>query len=228
MKVRCPKCHARIATADINVKFNAGLCRKCHEVVLLPQVEASLGLNVNRPPDGCTYRELAGLSGGFAVTASTVSWMVALVIPFACIWCSGIATIGSFIFFPDGPRSAVPHNQSVFGTIFMVAFLTPFVAAGLMMIGVCAVMLWGHVTVSVEGNEGRLFIGVGRFGWARRFAWNEITQVALMAEYNEDGKPSPLGVLVRARGRPLKFGRLLTQQRRDFLLGVLRQRLEER
>jgi hypothetical protein len=89
--------------------------------------------------------------------------------------------------------------------------------------------IFGRVGLARNGDEGSVFIGLGSIGWTRKFSWRTIESL------KEIGTPSPLGRgfvsrlieldLCSDSPARLRFGALLTDERRWFLLAVLRSQL---
>jgi hypothetical protein len=87
----------------------------------------------------------------------------------------------------------------------------------------------GSVALRRSGDAGSVFVGVGRIGWIRRFSWIEIDSVREMAESRRWGT-GPTNRFVElhfrdGRSQALRFGTLLTNERRWFMLAVLRSQL---
>ena len=83
--------------------------------------------------------------------------------------------------------------------------------------------LCGKVVVAVDGDEGRVFAGVGSVGWTRRFVWGCVTAVEETAvDYNGQSR---ISLISQTR---LTFGTLLTDCRRHFVLQGLRKLLATR
>ena len=97
--------------------------------------------------------------------------------------------------------------------------LTCFLLAG------CALSVAGRVTVTRNSDRLSIFTGVGWFGWTRSYAWSDFRSV------REDFTPSVRkwdlqGRLVVMEGaRRVTFGPMWSEDRRYFVLNVIRMML---
>jgi hypothetical protein len=107
--------------------------------------------------------------------------------------------------------------------IFLWLFLTPFIAIGLMLAGTCLSALLGRTEVRITGTQGVLFTGIGAFGWRRRFDASQVKDVRIFQKHNREGSDT-FSILIEVRdGKQIKFGSMLSNERRQFFLGALRQ-----
>jgi hypothetical protein len=79
----------------------------------------------------------------------------------------------------------------------------------------------GRIDVIVTDTAGRLFIGIGPFGWTRRFDWSEVTRIEEdVLGYQYSGSN---GQVISLVGKTrLKFGSMMSEARRYFVLQGLR------
>jgi hypothetical protein len=111
------------------------------------------------------------------------------------------------------------------GAISLLTFIA--LLAGLLVV---LLQTLGSVALTRNGDEGSVFIGVGRFGWKRTFSWLTIESVREVGESRRWGT-GPTNRLVELRfrdrqSRPLRFGSWLTNERRRFMLSVIRAQLQ--
>jgi hypothetical protein len=140
-----------------------------------------------------------------------------LLIPFLAVWIAigwRLVSVAQFVKgFSNGP---------------MFMFAIPFVLGFLLTCMQILLLAWGRIEVTRDGDEGSIFRGIGQTGWTRRFRWSELRSVhettGLLRP--RGGPPFKLIELEFARGRrPLKFGTLLSQERRWFLMSRLRSQI---
>jgi hypothetical protein len=236
--VSCPSCFKPIPPEDVNVKEGVAYCRACGELSRLADIADDADtpspekVLAEPPPPGCRFeddgvtmrvvasaRSLAGAIGALFFAGfwnSIVSIFVILVA--TSLWVRLVGPLPSWFptpFTGSGNSAPMPLGMA----IFMVIFLTPFVAIGLVMTGVALVCLFGHVSVSVRGAEGVAFTGVGPIGWRRRFDALGVRGVRI-AETRQRETTSK-NLLIEAN-RTIKIGSLLTERRRAWMAGVLK------
>jgi hypothetical protein len=194
------------------------------------------------PPPGCAFRRTAA---GFEVEASTRGWQAVMLIPFALAWNAFLVNFfGGFLGgllsavgeAQQGAEEAAPADDGGEGmaigfVIFICLFMVPFVVVGLGMIGAALMSLLGTVRVSVDRGQGRVFAGIGRLGRSRKFDWEAVRK---LVPIRPPGQPMPpigipgLGAFRIDADRKVKVGRMLTQERGQFMVGALRAMLAER
>ena len=215
MILRCPRCGRELSLDDVNVASDLALCRPCGSAFKAGELIRSCAeppVDPDRPPRGAWYEETFD---GFRVGATTRSCIALFLVPFLCVWSGG--SLGG-IYGSQVVRGRFDPGMSLFGI--------PFVLGTILFGGLALMTVFGRNDVMVEGDEGVLFTGVGPIGWRRRFAWSEVTGVAEQTRYNSKGSPSRE---IRLSGaRPLTFGSLLSEARRQFLLAILRRKLLQR
>ena len=105
------------------------------------------------------------------------------------------------------------------GLGFLIPFVTVFLIVFIAFACQTIMFVCGKVTVTVVENRGEFYMGVGPFSWRRHFNWNTITSI-------EEGRDSEnrkeIVIVGHTRER---FGRFLTPERREFMLGGLRHQL---
>jgi hypothetical protein len=244
---RCPACHADIASQDINITEGVAFCRSCHKLLRLKDVIASADDEALReaakdePPDGCwasddgteiiigaSARSLGGALGALAVT---LFWN-GIVSVFVVVAIAGtlLHTIG-FIpnWFPSPNVNGGPTSSMSLGmTIFLWIFLTPFILVGLGMFGAFLVCVGGRTEVRIRDDVGTVFTGIGPLGWNRRFSPSLVRRVALEDHRwrDSDGDPQRRQQVVIEADKVLRFGTMLTEERRRFLAGMLMNELK--
>ena len=214
MSYRCPTCRAEIGLDDVNVARDVALCRSCertHSFADLAAGDAPSPYPVE-PPSGAWYEETFD---GFRMGAVTRSCLAVFLVPFACVWIGG--SLGG-IYGSQVVKGQFDLSASLFGI--------PFLLGSILLGSLTLMTLFGKVVVTVSGDDGSVFTGVGPIGWTRRFAFSAVHSAAEHLGYNRNGGPSP--VIRLAGAHPMSFGSMLTEPRRQFLLGILARAIRDR
>ena len=218
----CPRCGNRLPSEDINVGSDTALCRKCGGSYRFSELIESGGgavFDPSNPPHGTSIRAAAG---GFSASASTRSAQAWFLVPFMCVW-SGFSLGGIY-----GSQFLKGHfdlGNSLMGIPFVL---------GTLLFGTQAVMsACGHVSIALIGDEGSIFEGVGPLGWTRRFRWSDLESVREgRASYlSGRGRQNDLLIALHFKSGsqpPLRFGTMLSEERRWFLMWALRSQLGNR
>jgi len=111
-------------------------------------------------------------------------------------------------------------------TIFLWLFLTPFIVIGVGMFGGFLSCLAGKTDVRMKGSQGVVFTGIGPVGWRRRFDPTTVKDVRIEdgAWTDNDGhrQSKPAVVIETQSGKLVKFGTMLSEERRKFIGAALR------
>ena len=219
MELACPTCGRAIVPDDVNVARDVAFCRACNEAFALSEMlqdEQGQAVHVDpsRPPKGVNVEES---HDSFSITATTRHPMAFFLVPFMCVW-SGFSLGGIY------------GSQIISGefNLFMSLFGLPFLA-GTILFGSLAVMaVCGKVRVRVQGDQGEVFTGVGPLGRRKRFNWYAVKAVNEIVS-NTRYPNNPGGQCIALDGaKRVKFGSLLSTERRYFVMGVLKQMLAAR
>lgn len=240
MSVMCP-CGQDIPIADINVAEGVALCRGCGKLSRLmdlatPVEEAAAADAASgTPPSGCriedrgtevtlsaSTRSLA--AGGFFLFFavfwnSIVSVFLAGLV--AGLWAHFVGPVPTW--FP-APATTGPGNASLVtlgGLLFGCLFLTPFVLVGIGVAIAALLGLFGHQSVRLRGPEGVLFTGIGPVGWRRRFDASQVKAVRFVESRTESNGQRQKLIAIEGETKTVKFGSMLTDQRRIWLGGAL-------
>jgi len=214
----CSRCGKPLPATDINVTADTALCRQCGTTFRFSELIDSGGYLTFDPansPHGVSYQEFPG---GFEARATTRSAEALFLIPFMCIW-SGFSLFGIY-----GSQWQKGHFD-----LFQFLFGIPFVM-GSIFLGSRAIMAaGGRVIVRRSGDEGTILQGIGPFVRSRRFRWSDVESIA-----EDDASHGPyrgrtyrlISLALRSDPRlTLKFGTLLSDERRWFLISVLRSQI---
>jgi hypothetical protein len=239
----CGKCKALIASRDINVATDIAYCRNCNIAHRLSVLVRSLNLDgafdPERPPIGTSYRSSPR---GTVIGASHRSLGASIGLLLICLFWNGIlsvfvtlalsATLTNFglpapSWFP-GPKM----NGRAMGwgmTIFLWIFLTPFIAIGAAMFGAFVSTIAGRTEIRLRDPEGIIFTGIGALGRKRRFDMADVREVRVLDESwrDSDGdRRQRISVVIETKnGNEIKFGSMLTDERKEFVAGALRKSL---
>jgi hypothetical protein len=213
MELRCPKCHKRIEGESLNAAKDLAVCTACGQVFQISELSgfsddspaASLS-----PPNGTWFRSEGGR---WEVGATTKSWAALFLIPFMCVW-SGLSLWG--IYGTQFVKGEFNLTESLFGI--------PFVLGIIVFWSIAVMTVCGKVTVTTDGDRGKVFVGVGNIGWRKQFVWSAIR--AVREESSNLRYPGGQGVSICLEGdRRVAFGSGISPERRYFLVRTLRAHL---
>jgi hypothetical protein len=239
----CPGCKGVIPSDDVNVVKDIAYCRVCnlsHELSgLMAGVEIDTNLDVSRPPAGTWFRR----EGIVTVTgASHRSLGQALGLLFFCLFWNGIVSVFVLLAAASTLRHMgvvlpasfpAPTSKGAFlpvgMTIFLWIFLTPFIAIGLAMIAAFLSSLVGQTELRVQGGDAALFTGFGPVGLRKHFKVSDVKSVRIedkrWRDSDGDSRRNTHIIIEKQDGKPLKFGSMLSEERRKFLAGAVRKTL---
>jgi hypothetical protein len=110
-------------------------------------------------------------------------------------------------------------------TIYYWIFLTPFILVGLFCIGWFLSSMFGRTEVRVLNAEGTIFVGLGRFGYMRRFDASCVRTVLFRRVRNSEGGDTGIVVMVTNDRKRIKFGSLLSEERCRFMADAVQKTL---
>lgn len=235
----CPKCRRVIPSDDINVAKDVAFCRECNISYQLSELTYGsaddVDVDLNNPPNGAWYK---ANGAGTVIGATNRSVGAAFVLLFFAVFWNGIVSM--FVCFATASTLHLLHiplpdwfpvpksNGSDMGvgvTIFLWLFLTPFICIGLLVAGMCLSSLFGRTEVRIDNTRGTIFAGIGALGWKRQFDASQVRDVRISQTRNNQGRDT-FAILIETReGKQFKLGSLLTNERRQFVLGALRKTL---
>lgn len=235
----CAKCRRVIPGDDINVAKDVAYCRECNLSYRLSDLtlndDASANLDLHRPPAGAWYRSDGG---GTVIGATNRSLGMAFGALFFALFWNGIVSVfvvlaiaGTLqnLHVPQPAWFPAPKmnggNMGWGMVLFLWLFLTPFICIGLLVAATCLSSLFGRTEVKIENTRGTAFIGIGALGWKRRFDASQVRDVRINQTRNNQGRDT-FAILIETReGKQLKLGSMLSNERRQFVLGALRKAL---
>ena len=217
MKISCPSCSKRLASSDINVASDVAVCPQCGEVFAVSSIVSAgrdvTNFDVRQPPSGVSFYD-----SGFewTITASTRSPIAFFLVPFMFVW-SGFSLGGIY-----GGQIAA-GKFSLLLSLFGIPFLL-----GTFLFGAIAIMaVCGKIVVSSTRNQGRIFTGVGPLGWTRKFDWGSVNAVEENETLNSSSRRTGHTIALVGQTR-LKFGSMLSDEKRFYIVQTLRQLLASR
>lgn len=209
---RCSRCGHRLPSADINVSADTALCRTCGSTYKFSELVAGgrfLSFDPSHPPEGVSFVQGADGTRVSATTRSAEAWIL---IPFMCVW-SGFSL--TMIYGSQIRKGTFNLGESVFGI--------PFVLGTILFGAHAAMRACGRVTVAWKDGECTVFSGVGSLGWTRKFRWSSVQNIVeddatyLGPSRGARYRVIRIDVLNGARLRSIKFGALLSGERRQFI-----------
>lgn len=102
-------------------------------------------------------------------------------------------------------------------------------SAGVFLCG-AFILLYGKVEVTIGPEGGRVFTGVYKIGYFRRFRWEDIDRVLAVhiSVLGEVPKQGPAAIALAGKEKNIEFGKLLREDRRMYMLHVLRSLLMQK
>jgi hypothetical protein len=116
-------------------------------------------------------------------------------------------------------------------TLFLWVFLTPFIAIGLAMFAAFLSCLAGKTELQIQGNQCVLFSGIGSLGWRKRFSTSDVKDVRIEDKRWRDSDGDSrrnTQIIIESIQKPIKFGSMLTNERRQFVAGCAKKELVRR
>jgi hypothetical protein len=230
----CPVCGEELDLASINIAEGVALCASCGQLSRLSDVvsrKRPLAEVLSSLPKGCSIADLGDRILVRATSRSLGTFLGALAV--ALFW-NGIVSIFVLIAIAGlwknlvGPIPAwfpAPQMQNAMGlgeTLFLCIFLLPFVGIGSVLLAALVLSAAGKVEVSVGADQADASTGLGFLVWRRRFDPTKVRLVTIGKtgwESNDQAQP----VIVIEANRTIKFGGLLTEERREWMQAVVHQ-----
>ena len=241
----CPRCQGVIPSEDVNVAQDIAFCRRCdlsHQLSALTLGTAiDEKVDVNRPPAGVSFHRDGR---GVVIEATHRSLGQAVATLFISVFWNGIVSVFVLLAIastlhhvgisaptwfpsPTSKGNFIPLGM----TLFLWLFLTPFIAIGLAMIAAFLSCLGGRTELRIQGGEGILFSGIGPLGFRKRFSTSEVRGVRIdnKAWRDSDGASHRKAqIVIETNGKPITFGSMLTEERRQFLAAAVKKELVRR
>lgn len=236
MKPTCSHCRGVIPPEDVNVAADVAYCRACNQATPLSEILREGGEprpGLDQPPPGAWLvnegqTRVAGATNRSLGTAAGALFGALFWNAIVSIFV-GIALFGTLrrlgvplpAWLPAAAGRAAPMGTGAL--VFLWLFLTPFIAIGCFLASTVISSLWGRTEVRIEAGAGTIFTGVGSLGWRRRFDPASIRRITIQEVHGNNNARQEVIVLETATGKRLRFGSLLTDERRAFLAEATRQ-----
>lgn len=241
----CPRCKHVIPSEDVNVANDIAFCRTCNlshrlsDLTLGTVVDEDV--DASRPPDGTWFqRDGRGIvirathrsiGQAFGLLVFTLFWNGIVSVFVSLALASTLKLIGLPFphWFPAPKMNGGPMGIGM--TIFLWLFLTPFIAVGLGMLLAFLSSLAGRTEVQLEGNRCVIFSGIGPLGWRKRFSASDVRDIRIEDKRWRDSDGDSrrnTQIVIETAQKPIKFGSMLSRERRQFVAGCLKKELIHR
>jgi hypothetical protein len=241
----CPRCKGVIPGEDINVANDIAFCRHCNLSHRLSDLTSGATVDENvdasRPPAG-TWFQRNGAGTVIGATHRSIGQASGLLL-FSVFW-NGIVSVFVLLTLastlkhlgisiphwfpaPNMNGKAIPLGM----TLFLWLFLTPFIAIGLAMLAAFLSCLAGRTELQIQGGQGVLFSGIGSLGRRKRFSTSQVKDVRIEDKRWRDSDGDSrrnTQIVIETNQKPIKFGSMLTNERRQFVAGCLKKELVRR
>jgi hypothetical protein len=169
--------------------------------------------NQNRPPKGAWH---VSDSGRTVIGATNRSLGRAFGILCVALFLNGLLSL-------PGPGLLMnDENMSPGMTPGLWLILIPFILINLFLIGGFLSSLFGRTEVRIGNSQGTVFNGIGVLGWKSRFDPAQVKSVWMHRKHDNEGNNTFTILIEAPEGKQIKFGSLLTNERRQFVLAALR------
>lgn len=82
-------------------------------------------------------------------------------------------------------------------------------------------ILFGKVEIRLDATEGRIFEGIGSSGSTTKFKYKDIDKIEQVYAGNNNGA-DVYAIQFSGEKKPIRFGKYMSQERRDFLINAIR------
>lgn len=215
--IRCPQCRTEIGPADFNVATDRAFCRLCNVdyryAELAAVIRADKEFDVDARP-----RHVWLVDDGFEQTLvyHRVSPMLLFFIPFTALWGGG--SVGMLYVYPLLTGKEIDTHQALFGI--------PFLLGTIALLTAIFYMLFGKITIRLQGPDSSIFTGVGPIGRRQRFDAGQVESIRLAANGTEmNGKSMPcIELQFRERGA-LRFGTFMSDESKQYVARYMARQL---
>ncbi len=218
MRVVCPICDREIAAEQVNASTDLAFCTSCGQAFQLSEIletgESRAG-DVNNPPPGVWFEPLFD---GWRLGATMRSWAALFIVPFTAVWAGG-SMAGIY-------GTQIVQGQFNWG---ISLFGIPFAIGSVVLVTVSLLSVFGRQIVSIQGDIGEIFTGIGIIGHRRRFSWNDVTRIREIESNRPQRSNSPQwAISLEGPESRTEFGSMLSKDRRFYMVRVLRRAIAER
>jgi hypothetical protein len=214
---RCHACGGGIALADVNVSNDLALCRGCGKTMpfsAIAAAEGALEVDLTRPPKGIRMEDSP--IRGRSIIHRKIPPVVFFLIPFTAVW-SGFSLHG--IYGTQIAAGEFDPAKSLMGL--------PFLIGSLVLVSLIAFMLFGRWRISY--NRGMLEVAteVGPFGRTRWIACDKSARVGIRNSMWKKNNQPCQSIHVECGDRSLKFGTMLPDDCKPFIVAAMRRMLAD-
>jgi hypothetical protein len=241
----CPRCKGVIPSDDVNVAKDIAYCRNCNLALSLSALASGTAVDedvdLSRAPAGAWFRrDLEGV----AIGATNRSLASAFALLFFALFWNGIvsffvlitvaATLHQMgITIPAWfPAAMVKTGNLHLGLIiFLWLFLTPFMAVGLLLLGLFLNCVGGRGELRLQNGQGDLFTGIGPIGFHQKFELAKVRDVRVedhrWRDTDGDSRRTTR-IVIETNSQTIQFGSMFTAERRRFVAAALIKELSRR
>ena len=209
--LHCLHCGAEIPLDDVNVATDLALCRACGKTMAFSMISGANAIspeNLSTPPRSVRVADSFG--NETQITYHRLSPILLFLVPFTLFWSGG--SIGGIY----GTQIAKGHfemGQSLFGV--------PFLVGTVILLGVIIFLAFGKWIITLDRGMGTVYLGVGPFGYTRRFNYNSDTTVALApSSTTQNGRPL-LAICVRTDETNFLFGAMIKDDAKRYIAALI-------
>lgn len=207
----CPGCGYAISHDDINVPKDIAFCRNCGKTSVFSTLAGAsefADVDINLPPKHVKLKR--DIMGNLILLYKKRSGALFFFIPFTLFW-SGLSMGG--IYGTQVWEGEFDLAQSLFGI--------PFLIGTIVLVNIIIFMLFGRWEISLGDGEGRVFVGVGRFGWTRIFEYNSDSTVTLKTTNIRVNDVPQKGICVDTYGKDFVFGTGISDESKSYIAAVI-------
>jgi hypothetical protein len=214
---QCPHCSSAIAPEDVNVATDLALCRDCGKTSSFQQVVSMSSVSeetLDHPPRG--IHMMRNQHGGRKVVFRRVSPALLFLVPFTAVWAGG-SMFG--IYGTQIKEGKFDLGQSLFGI--------PFLIGSIVLVSIILFLAFGRWEMVLDRGTGKVFAGLGKVGWTRRFTYSKATTVGLVWTNVEVNDVRQRGVCIDNDGEKLTFGSTLREEAKEYFAAAIQLAIKE-
>ncbi len=208
--MKCKKCQAEIPASQINISTDLAHCKSCNSIFNISDITFQKDplFDIKHNPKGTWYERVN--SGELKIGASTRSPFAFFIVPFMLIW-SG------------GSLGGIYGTQILNGEfdLFISLFGIPFLIGTIVLATYALMTITGRVEITMNKQGGRVFTGIGSFGYSKGFLWNEVSEIKELTFAPSSVSRSGKKIALEGKRR-ITFGILLRESRHYYILKALK------
>jgi hypothetical protein len=237
----CPVCDNEITPSAINISEGVALCAGCGQLSQLSNLnysgsttneilsDTSNGIKINSDSNRIVVNiSLFSISKFLGSLAASIFWngilSIFLSLAAAAVYYNLYGPVPDWFPTPGLENGRPIMNDEVMGvgmTIFLCAFLTPFVVIGIAMIANTLLRLFGTTKIVIDRNKSHVSTGISFVRLKRRFDPMNVRSVkyVLGKRNQEDQRNYAIGI---SSTKNIKFGSLLSENQKSWTSSFLR------